>query len=129
MSLTASSSEDTATVVAVGVLAATLAVVCHETVGHGLGCAGTGGHIALLTSIWFHCSKGTPIADAGGPIGNLAAGFVAAVLLAHASPRPTGKLLLLLFGALNLFWFTGQLVFESLTSTHDDWYWLLQSQP
>jgi hypothetical protein len=128
-SSTASSSEDTATVVAVGVLAATLAVVCHETVGHGLGCTGTGGHITLLTSIWFRCSKWTPIADAGGPIGNLAAGLVAAVLLTHASPRPTGKLLLLLFGALNLFWFTGQLIFESLTSTHDDWYWVLQSQP
>ena len=115
--------------VAVGALAATLAVICHETVGHGLGCIGAGGHITLLTSIWFRCSKTVPIADVGGPIGNLVGGTVAAALLTHTGPRPTGRLLLLLFGALNLFWFMGQLTFESLTNRHDDWYWILQSQP
>lgn len=125
----ASSSNDTATVIAVGVLAATLAVICHETLGHSLACLGVGGHIKLLTSIWFRCSRYAPIVDAGGPIGNLVAGSVAAGLLTYTSPRPTGRLLLFLFGALNIFWFTGQLAFESLTTTHDDWYWLLQSQP
>lgn len=125
ISATDSSSGDTTTVIAVGVLAATLAAVCHETLGHGFGCIGGGGHITLLTSIWFRCSKWTVIADAGGPIGNLVAGSVAVVLLNHTGPRPTGRLFLFLFGALNLFWFTGQLTFESLTRTHDDWYWIL----
>jgi hypothetical protein len=128
-SLTASSSQDMATVIAVGVLAATLADVCHEAVGHGLGCAAAGGHITLLTSIWFRCSKWAPITDAGGPIGNLAAGLMAAALLAYANLRSPARLFFLLFGALNLLWFTGQLTFESLTTTHDDWYWMLQSQP
>jgi hypothetical protein len=128
-SLTASSSQDAATVIAVGVLAATLAEVCHEAVGHGLGCAAVGGHITLLTSIWFRCSKWAPITDAGGPIGNLVAGLTAVALLTYANLGATARLFFFLFGALNLFWFTGQLTFESLTSTHDDWYWMLQSQP
>jgi len=42
---------DLTTVVAVGVVAATLAAVCHETLGHGLGCVVDGGRITLLTSI------------------------------------------------------------------------------
>jgi hypothetical protein len=131
MPLASSSSGDTATVIAVGALAATLAVVCHETVGHGLGCIGAGGHVTLLTSIWFRCSNGTPIADAGGPMGNLVAGTLAAAVLTGAGARPSGRLLLFLFlfGALNLLWFTGQLAFESLARTRDDWYWLLQSRP
>ena len=37
------------------------------------------------------------------------------------------RLLLLLFGALSLFWFTGQLTFESLSDRRDDWYWALQT--
>lgn len=129
LSSLSSSSNDTATVVAVGALAATLAAVCHETLGHGLACVGADGHIALLTSIWFRCSRWTPIADAGGPMGNLVAGFVAAALLSRTRLAPAGRLLLVLFGALNLFWFTAQLAFESVTRRHDDWYWALQSWP
>lgn len=126
-SLTASSSSDAPTVIAVGVLAATLAAMCHETLGHGFGCIGAGGHVTLLTSIWFRCSKWAPITDAGGPMGNLVAGSLAVALLSYTRPSPAGRLLLLLLAALNLLWFTGQLVFESLTNAHDDWHWLLQS--
>lgn len=121
--------DDTATVVGLGVLAATLAVLCHETLGHGLACLGIGGHIMLLTSIWFRCSRYAAITDAGGPIGNLVAGSLAVVLIGYIRPRPSGRLLLFMFGALNLFWFMAQLTYESLTHTHDDWYWLLQSAP
>lgn len=124
-----SSSNDAATVVGVGALAAILAAICHETLGHGLACVGVGGHINLLTSIWFRCSKYAPITDAGGPMGNLVAGSLGVVLLGYTRPSPPGRLLLFMFGGLNLFWFMGQLTFESLTHTHDDWYWLLQSAP
>lgn len=123
------SPDDTATVVAVGALAATLAVISHETLGHGLACIGNGGHIRLLTSIWFRCSKYAPITDAGGPMGNLVAGSLAVVLLGHTRPSPTVRLLVFVFGGLNLFWFMAQLTFESLTHAHDDWFWLLQSAP
>ena len=128
-SSTAPASSDAATVIAAGVLAATLAVMCHETLGHGLGCIGIGGHVTLLTSIWFRCSKWAPITDAGGPIGNLVAGSFAVALFSYTRPGAAGRLLLLLLGALNLFWFMGQLTFESLTNAHDDWYWALQRQP
>jgi len=119
-------SNDTATVIALGVLAATLADICHETLGHGLGCFSAGGHITLLTSTWFHCSKWSALADAGGPLGNLVAGFLALAILNYTRPTPAVRLLLLLLGALSLFWFTAQLTFESLTHRQDDWYWALQ---
>jgi len=129
MSLSASieaSSDDAPTVVALGALAASLATVCHETLGHGLGCIGTGGHVTLLSSIWFRCAGGFIIADAAGPIGNLVGGVLALGLLSYIRPDPKIKLLLLMLGAMNLFWFTGQLAFESLTDTRDDWYWAFQ---
>lgn len=123
------SSNDAVTVIGVGALAATLAVICHETLGHGLTCIGAGGHINLLTSIWFRCSKYAPITDVGGPVGNLVAGSLGIALLGYTGRSPAGRLLLFMFVGLNLFWFMGQLTFESLTHTRDDWYWLLQSAP
>ena len=125
---TVSSSNDTATVIGVGALAATLAAICHETLGHGLACVGSGGHITLLTSIWFRCEGASAIVDLGGPAGNLIAGSCAIALLGYIKASPRAGLLLLMFGALNLFWFMGQLIFESLTNTHDDWYSLMSSQ-
>jgi hypothetical protein len=124
---TASTADDPATVFAVGALAATLAAVCHETLGHGLGCAAAGGHITLLTSIWFRCAGGSAITDAGGPMGNLVAGSAALALLGRVRARPRAKLLLLIFGAINMLWFTGQLMYESLFAVHDDWYWALHA--
>jgi hypothetical protein len=60
-------SDDSATVIAAGILAATLAAVCHETLGHGLGCVIDGGRVTLLTSIWFRCHGATSLTDAAGP--------------------------------------------------------------
>lgn len=125
----ASSTDDATTVVALGVLAATVAAVCHETLGHGLGCLGSGGHVTLLTSIWFRCSKWSSFADAGGPAGNLVAGLLALALLRYCRRNATARLFLVLSAAINLFWFTAQLAFESLTDRHDDWYWILQMNP
>ena len=124
-----SSSDDAMTVVALGVLAATLAAICHEALGHGLGCLDSGGHVALLTSIWFRCSKWSAITDAAGPAGNLAAGLLALALLRCCRPGTAVRFLLLLSVAFNLFWFTAQIAFESLTDRHDDWYWALQMNP
>lgn len=123
---TVSSSSDSITVMAIGVLSATLAAICHETIGHGLGCLSGGGQISLLTSIWFRCSKWSWLADIGGPAGNLIAGSVGIALFTKIRSGSAAKLFLLMFGALNLFWFMGQLIFESLTATHDDWYTTFQ---
>ena len=45
-------SDDLTTVVAVGVVAATLAAVCHETLGHGLGCVVDGGQSKHYRPPW-----------------------------------------------------------------------------
>jgi hypothetical protein len=121
-SSTAASTNDTATVIAVGTLAATLAAIGHETVGHGLGCVGTGGHITLLTSIWFHCHGGSAITDAGGPAANIVAGAAAFALLNWTRLKPRMNLFLLLLGTLNSFWFMTQLAFNALRNT-DDWHY------
>ena len=115
-------SSDTITVIAIGVLGATLATVSHETLGHGIGCISTGGHISLLTSIWFRCSQPSWLADIGGPAANLILGCLGIALLRSIKSGTAMKFFLLMFGALNLFWFMGQLIFESLTATHDDWH-------
>lgn len=63
--------DDLATVVAADVLAATLADICHETIGHGLDCLVDAGRIVLLTSIWFRCHGATSLTDAAGPLASL----------------------------------------------------------
>src|SRR5580692_400345 len=84
---------------AAGVLAATLAAICHETLGHGLGCIGVGGQITLLTSIWFRCQGATSITDAGGSIASLLAGVASIALLSFKVRNRTAQLVLILFGA------------------------------
>jgi hypothetical protein len=104
VSSAAAISGDLATVIAVGVLAATLVAVCHETLGHGLGCIVVGGRITLLTSIYFRCLGATALTDAAGPLGNFVGGIAAFALLSLRTSGQTTRLLLILFGAFNLFW-------------------------
>jgi hypothetical protein len=113
--------DDRPTVIAVGVLAATLSATAHETLGHGLGCLAGGGHVSLLTSIFFRCSAPWPGADFGGPIGNLLAGAAAIALLKSALVRgPVVRLFLLLFGSINLLWLFGQMIADA-SLAKDDW--------
>ncbi|HLJ43731.1 MAG TPA: hypothetical protein VKT12_05880 [Candidatus Binataceae bacterium] len=106
--------------IAAGVLAASLAALCHETLGHGLGCIGVGGHITLLTSIWFRCQEANWITDASGPIASLIGGTATMMFLWYRTPGPIVRLILLLFGGLSLFWVAGQLIYHPLING-DDW--------
>jgi hypothetical protein len=115
-----SPSDHPATVVAAGVLAATLAAICHETLGHGLGCIGVGGQITLLTSIWFRCQGATSITDAGGSIASLLAGVASIALLSFKVRNSVAQLVLILFGAFSLFWFAAQLIDHPILNK-DDW--------
>jgi hypothetical protein len=108
------------TVVAVGVLAATLAAMCHETLGHGLGCVGVGGEITLLTSIWFRCRGATSLTDAGGSIASLLAGTASIALLSFKIRSRVARLVLILFGGFSLFWFAAQLIDHPIVN-RDDW--------
>ena len=115
--------DDPATVIAVGVLAASLADVVHEAMGHGLGCIAVGGQIALLTSIWFRCHDATALTDASGPIGSLVAGLAAFAVLAWTKPDRVLRLFLVMLGAISLLWFAGQLIFHALHN-RDDWFFV-----
>ena len=112
--------DDAATVVAAGVLAATLAALCHETVGHGLGCVIDGGRITLLTSIWFRCQGATSLTDAAGPLASLIAGLAAFGLLQIEETGRVARFFLIMFGAVSLFWFAGQLI-DHAAINGDDW--------
>lgn len=115
-----SPSDHAPTVVAAGVLAATLAAICHETLGHGLGCIGVGGRITLLTSIWFQCRGATSITDAGGSIASLLTGVASIALLSLKIRNRVARLVLILFGAFSLFWFAAQLIDHPIANK-DDW--------
>jgi hypothetical protein len=112
--------DDFATVIAAGVLAATLATLCHEMVGHGLGCVIDGGRITLLTSIWFRCHGATSLTDAAGPFASLIGGLAAFALLPMAGGDRLARFVLILFGAISLFWFAGQLI-DHAALNRDDW--------
>jgi hypothetical protein len=112
--------DDPLTAAAIGVVAATLAAICHETLGHGLGCIAAGGHITLLTSIFFRCRGGNALTDLAGPLGNLVAGSAAAILLRQASYDRHLRLFLVMVAGVNLLWFSAQLV-SCAVLDRDDW--------
>ena len=107
-------SDDPLTAAACGILAASLAALCHETIGHGLACHAEGGRLTLLTSIWFRCSGATSLTYAAGPAASLAGGLIGLAAL-HRSRSAPLRLFLVLFTAFRLFWFAGQLVSQPIT--------------
>lgn len=115
--------DDTATVFAAGVLAATLAAIFHETIGHGIGCVAVGGHITLLTSIWFRCSGATSLTDAGGAIAGVTFGAIALAVLFYRTRNSAFRLTLLMFGAISLLWIAAQLVAHAAFD-RDDWHFI-----
>lgn len=121
--------DDPATLVAVGVLAATLAAAAHEALGHGGACLAQGGEVTLLTSIYFHCRGAGDLTDAAGPLGSLAFGAAAFGAL-RAWPRADAALRLFLAtcAAVGLFWFFGQLARDAALVV-DDWAFAARSAP
>src|SRR5450755_3873337 len=115
-----------ATLAAIAALAFIAACVAHEALGHGGTCLATGGHITLLTSVYFRCSDGGGIIDAAGPLMNLVVGAVCwAVLSAWSAPSINWRLFLVLAMALNLFWGTGYFIFSAVTDS-GDWAFVLR---
>ena len=111
---------DILTVIAAGILAATVAAVIHETVGHGFGCVADGGKITVLTSIWFRCQGAASLTIAAGPAASLVAGLACLWMLHRWSPNGAVRLAITLSAAFNLFWFAGQLFFHAITNG-DTW--------
>lgn len=119
--MTARTEDHSITLLALGAVAAVVASLAHEALGHGLGCAVEGGRVTLLTFLVFRCEGAGVLADGGGPIGALAVGLAALGWLLAIRPRATpGRLLLFTLAALTLFWTFGQMLREAIDRT-DDW--------
>lgn len=116
-----SDADDPGTLVALGVLAALVACVAHEAVGHGGACLATGAEVTRLTTLFFRCSRGSDLTDVAGPLGSLGLGLLAAALVRFA-PRSARTLRLgaLTTAVIALCWFFGQLARDAAFAT-DDW--------
>ncbi len=114
------------TLAAIAALAFIVACVAHEAVGHGGMCVAVGGQVTLLTSVYFHCTRGGPLTDAAGPLMNLAvaAGFWSILRLRRSLPA-NWRLFLVFAMAFNLFWGAGYFVFSAVTNT-GDWAFVLR---
>jgi hypothetical protein len=112
--------DDTFTVCAISVLAAMLASVWHEGVGHAAIALATGAKSGLLTAIAWSSDYDSRLVAAGGTLANLAAGAVFWAALRSARRRSmTIRYFLLLNMAFNLFDGTGYFFFSGVTNFGD----------
>jgi hypothetical protein len=112
------------TFAAIAAVAFIVACVMHEAIGHGGMCVAVGGHVTLLTSVYFHCTKGGPLTDAAGPLMNLIVGVVCWLLARKRPLISQSRLFFVLAMAFNLFWGAGYFIFSAVTNT-GDWAFVL----
>jgi hypothetical protein len=114
------------TLAAIAALAFIVACVAHEVAGHGGACLVAGSHVTLLSSVYFHCSNGSPSVDAAGPLMNL---FVGAVFwsILRTQPRLSAhwRLFLVFAMGFNLFWGAGYFIYSAVMDT-GDWAFVLR---
>jgi hypothetical protein len=114
-------SDDTLTVCAISVLAAMLASVLHEGIGHAAIALATGTKSGLLTAIAWSSESDSRLVAAGGTLVNLAAGAVFWAALRRAQKLSiTTRYFLLISMAFNLFDGTGYFFFSGV-SDFGDW--------
>jgi len=117
---------DYLTVIALSMLAYTLAVVLHEHLGHALTCASLGGHTAELGAYYVDCQyAGMPdisirLVALAGPIVSLLTGAVGLLILS-CIPRGSTHLRygVWLFGTISLMTATGYLLFSGFSGLGD----------
>jgi hypothetical protein len=112
--------DDIPTMLAAGVLAATLPAVIHESVGHGVGCLTEGGTIMCSRRSGSDARGAGSLTVAAGPTASLVAGLGCLLLLRRWRPNGGIQLAITLSAAFNLFWFAGQLIFHAVTNG-DTW--------
>lgn len=103
---------------AIGVIAACLSIVGHETIGHGAACLAAGGQVVLLNVVDFRCSTVSPWIDLAGPAANLALTLIGALLTRERAASGARLLGLGLF-AFNAFWLSGYLLYAAALSQGD----------
>jgi hypothetical protein len=126
--------DDTLTICAISVLAAVIADVLHEAVGHAALALLTGAQSGVLSTVAWSSTFESRLVAAGGTIVNLAAGaiFWLALRIARKASAEM-RFFLLMSMAFNLFDGTGYFVFSGITNfgdwahviarTHPHWLW------
>ena len=113
-------SDDTLTICAISILAAMLASILHEGVGHAAIALATGTKSGLLTAVAWSSESDSKLVAAGGTLVNLAAGAVFwAVLRGSRKLSITTRYFLLISTAFNLFDGTGYFFFSGVTDFGD----------
>ncbi len=128
--------DDTLTVCAISLVAAMIADVLHEAVGHAALALLTGAQAGVLSTVAWSSSFESRLVAAGGTLVNLAAGAVFWFALRKAAnASPATRFFLLMGAAFNLFDGTGYFFFSGVTN-FGDWarviagmhpYWLWRS--
>lgn len=114
-------SDDTLTVCAISVLAAMLASILHEGVGHAAIALATGTKSGLLTAVAWSSETDSKLVAAGGTLVNLVAGALFWAALRKGSKlQITTRYFLLISMAFNLFDGTGYFFFSGV-SDFGDW--------
>ena len=112
--------DDVLTICAISVLAAILANILHEGVGHGLTALLSGADSGLLTTVAWSSAFESRLVEAGGTLVNLAAGLIFWFWLgsARGASMPT-RYFLLIGCAFNLLSGTGYFFFSGVTDFGD----------
>jgi len=114
---------DPPTIAAIAIAAMCIVTADHEAIGHGAACISQGGHINLVTSVYFDCSVKRGIVAAGGPIGNLIGAFIAWLLFQMTPARLARlRLLLLLITSFGMFWEAGYLLKAMIAANGDSFF-------
>lgn len=114
-----SNAQSYSTIAAIAAVAFVVACVAHEVIGHAGMCLAVGGHITLLTSVYFRCTNGGPLTDAAGPLMNLIVGTACWALARNREPATHSRLFFVFAMAFNLFWGAGYFIFSAVTNTGD----------
>jgi len=121
--------DDTLTIVAISIVAGTVANVLHEGVGHGLTALLIGAKSGVLTTVAWSSASDTPLVAAGGTLVNLAAALVfwLALRSVKLASMPM-RYFLLIACAFNLFTGTGYFFFSGITN-FGDWAAVISGLP
>jgi len=120
MSTTTAVKDDVLTVCAISALAAMLADVLHEGVGHALLAVLTGAKSGVLSTVAWSTAFDSRLVAAGGTLVNLAAGLLLWLALGRAAKASVAtRFFLLISCAFNLFDGTGYFFFSGVTDFGD----------
>jgi hypothetical protein len=115
-----SSHPDTATIVAIAIIATAITSLIHEGIGHGGMCVATGAQPLVLSTVHFECSAENRMVAAGGTIANLIFGALFWVAARAVTRAPSWRFFFWLLMTFNLFDAGGYFLFSGV-GNFGDW--------